>query len=125
MYLDQKGWVSTGIGNKLDQPRLANSVPSSERSFSPKLVAYQPILGVPGRGAGEVPEAVDACEAGGVMDGAGGDLFLSHPRMPGLRGHVLPPTRLRAWAHSARDGRPEVWRSDVRIRVICPMPAGS
>ncbi|MBT2365552.1 peptidoglycan-binding protein [Streptomyces sp. ISL-10] len=35
MYLDQKGWVSTGIGNKIDQTAAANSPPSpAERSAS-------------------------------------------------------------------------------------------
>ncbi|MGW0786432.1 peptidoglycan-binding protein [Streptomyces sp. NPDC002913] len=35
MYLDQKGWVSTGIGNKIDQTAAANSAPSAaERSAS-------------------------------------------------------------------------------------------
>ncbi|MEU8679520.1 peptidoglycan-binding domain-containing protein [Streptomyces sp. NPDC048560] len=35
MYLDQKGWVSTGIGNKIDQTAAANSSPSAaERSAS-------------------------------------------------------------------------------------------
>lgn len=35
MYLDQKGWVSTGIGNKIDETAAANSSPSpAERSAS-------------------------------------------------------------------------------------------
>ncbi|MDQ0846173.1 peptidoglycan-binding protein [Streptomyces sp. V1I6] len=35
MYLDQKGWVSTGIGNKIDQTAAANSPPNqAERSAS-------------------------------------------------------------------------------------------
>ncbi|MEU5752951.1 peptidoglycan-binding protein [Streptomyces sp. NPDC047829] len=35
MYLDQKGWVSTGIGNKIDQTAAADSAPSpAERSAS-------------------------------------------------------------------------------------------
>jgi hypothetical protein len=35
MYLDQKGWVSTGIGNKIDQTAAPNSPPSpSERAAS-------------------------------------------------------------------------------------------
>ncbi|MFD6274768.1 peptidoglycan-binding protein [Streptomyces sp. NPDC060209] len=35
MYLDQKGWVSTGIGNKIDQTAAPNSAPSAaERSAS-------------------------------------------------------------------------------------------
>ncbi|MEU5658782.1 peptidoglycan-binding domain-containing protein [Streptomyces sp. NPDC047737] len=35
MYLDQKGWVSTGIGNKIDQTAAPNSAPSAaERAAS-------------------------------------------------------------------------------------------
>ncbi|MEU0005570.1 peptidoglycan-binding protein [Streptomyces sp. NPDC006314] len=35
MYLDQKGWVSTGIGNKIDETAAANSPPTpAERSAS-------------------------------------------------------------------------------------------
>lgn len=35
MYLDQKGWVSTGIGNKIDETAAANSPPSAaERAAS-------------------------------------------------------------------------------------------
>jgi hypothetical protein len=35
MYLDQKGWVSTGIGNKIDETAAANSAPSlAERAAS-------------------------------------------------------------------------------------------
>ncbi|WP_405094601.1 peptidoglycan-binding protein [Micromonospora sp. NBC_01412] len=35
MYLDQKGWLSTGIGNKIDETVKANSAPSpAERSAS-------------------------------------------------------------------------------------------
>ncbi|KAB1984181.1 peptidoglycan-binding domain-containing protein [Streptomyces triticiradicis] len=37
MYLDQKGWVSTGIGNKLDETAQANSAPTEaerERSLA-------------------------------------------------------------------------------------------
>ncbi|WP_240135384.1 peptidoglycan-binding domain-containing protein [Streptomyces sp. MUM 178J] len=38
MYLDQKGWVSTGIGNKIDQTVAANSLPTpAERSASLSL----------------------------------------------------------------------------------------
>ncbi|MEU8678665.1 hypothetical protein [Streptomyces sp. NPDC048560] len=35
MYLDQKGWVSTGIGNKIDETVHENSPPSpTERESS-------------------------------------------------------------------------------------------
>ncbi|MFF2125496.1 peptidoglycan-binding protein [Streptomyces olivochromogenes] len=35
MYLDQKGWVSTGIGNKIDETATANSMPTdTEREHS-------------------------------------------------------------------------------------------
>lgn len=61
----------------------------------------------------------------GNADGAEGYVFLSHPRTSGLRGRVLLSSLLCAWAHSVRRGTPETCRSDVRIRVICPMPAGS
>lgn len=35
---------------------------------------------------------------GGVADGAKGHVFLSHPKMTVLRGRVLPPSRVCAWA---------------------------
>lgn len=53
------------------------------------------------------------------------DAAQRHPRTSGFRARVLPAPRLCAWAHSVRGGRPEACRRDIRIRVICPMPAGS
>lgn len=68
---------------------------------------------------------VDFCWSDGVTGGVGSGLRLSHPRMPGRLGRVLPLLSLCAWAHSVRGGTPEACRRDARIRVICPMPAGS
>lgn len=96
------------------------------RSFSSCPPAYESILGVLSCGTGGVAVVGDTCGPGGVADGPEGYVLLSHPRMPGLRGRVLLSSLLCAWAHSVRRGTPETCRrSDVRIQVICPMPAGS
>ena len=89
------------------------------------LPTYQPIPEVLDGGAGEVMETIDVCGTREVADGSEYDVILSHPRMPVLRGRVLPLPLPYAWAHSVCGGTPEACRSDVRIRVICPMPAGS
>ncbi|MEV7109126.1 relaxase domain-containing protein [Streptomyces atroolivaceus] len=93
--------------------------------FSSCPPACQSILGVSGCGTGGIAVVGDACWPGGVADGAEGYVFLSHPMMFGLRGRVLLSSLLCAWAHSVWRGTPEACRSDVRIRVICPTPAGS
>ncbi|GGR47553.1 hypothetical protein GCM10010497_58660 [Streptomyces cinereoruber] len=89
------------------------------------MLTYRPIFEAADGGAGEAVEIVDARGACEVAGGTENDVILSHPKVSGLRSPVLQLRLPCAWAHVVRSGTPEVWRSDVRIRVICPMPAGS
>ncbi|MGP3637870.1 hypothetical protein ACTU45_31840, partial [Streptomyces sp. 24-1644] len=67
MYLDQKGWVSTGIGNKIDETAQENSPPSqTERDAS--LAAANELRWQMGRGGpiatqDDVASAWDAVKA--------------------------------------------------------------
>jgi hypothetical protein len=66
MYLDQKGWVSTGIGNKIDETRQANSAPTpEERAASLRLAGelqWHTPAGIPAD-AQEIASAWDAVKS--------------------------------------------------------------
>ncbi|MFI5825485.1 peptidoglycan-binding protein [Streptomyces rishiriensis] len=59
MYLDQKGWVSTGIGNKIDETRQPNSKPTPEERAASLALAGE-LRWLDGSGVEATPDQVAA-----------------------------------------------------------------